>query len=61
MHDAIPDKPPRRMWTAMLASLPSCYGCQLALRDTAGTIDGFCRDCLDRSRTAAVDELGGES
>jgi len=58
---SIPE-PSHRMWTAMLASLASCYGCRIALNNTAASMDGFCRDCLERSRCAnGDDELGGEA
>jgi hypothetical protein len=55
------DQLPQRAWTAMLAALPGCYGCRLPLRNTLAMNDGFCRDCLDRSRGAGDDELGGEA
>lgn len=51
---------PSRMWTAMVAKLHECYGCRRTLRNSAATVDAFCRACLDRSRPCDGDDLGGE-
>ena len=53
--------PPRRTWLAMLAAVPICFCCGISLNITTAGIDGFCRDCLDRSREVPDDQLGGEA
>ena len=45
----------------MLASLRTCFGCGKALGHELATPDGFCHECLERSRTASREELGGEA
>jgi hypothetical protein len=50
-----------RKWSSMLASLAMCHGCEKSLGVNAG-VDGFCRECHERSRTTKRDhEAGGES
>jgi hypothetical protein len=49
---------PRRLWTTLIALLPACVGCSAVLRASP---DGFCDECLERSRETFDDELGGES
>jgi hypothetical protein len=48
------------LWSAMVSSLRSCFGCPALLRPTSQT-DGFCDDCQERSRRCRGDDLGGES
>jgi len=48
------------LWSAMVSSLRSCFGCTTLLRSMIPA-DGFCDDCLQRSRRCQEDELGGES
>lgn len=55
------DLDPPRMWSTMVAALHICFGCKRTLRNSAATIDSFCRDCVDRSRLADGDEIGGEA
>ena len=45
----------------MLTTLSACFGCGAALRHTIEYVDGFCRECLERSRFSAEEELGGEA
>ncbi|MBA3500802.1 MAG: hypothetical protein M4D80_10890 [Myxococcota bacterium] len=59
---AITPEPTHREWSAMLASLATCHGCKKSLGGSHVSSDGFCRECLERSRTTKGDEeLGGES
>jgi hypothetical protein len=48
------------LWSAMVSSLRSCLGCSTLLRIVSPT-DGFCDECLERSRRCREDDLGGES
>jgi hypothetical protein len=48
------------LWSAMVSSLRSCFGCSTLLRIVSPT-DGFCDECLERSRHCREDDLGGES
>jgi hypothetical protein len=48
------------LWSAMVASLKSCFGCP-ALLCSASRIGGFCHDCVERSQRCQADELGGEA
>jgi hypothetical protein len=48
------------VWSAMVSSLRTCFGCPTLLRSKSQT-DGFCDDCLERSRRCGEDDLGGES
>lgn len=48
------------LWSAMVASLRSCFGCPTLLRSVSQT-EGFCDECLERSRHCRGDDLGGES
>lgn len=48
------------LWSAMVSSLRSCFGCSTLLRIVSPT-DGFCDECLERSRRCREDDLGGES
>ena len=48
------------LWSAMVSSLRSCHGCTSLLR-IVGQADGFCDECLERSRRCREDDLGGES
>jgi hypothetical protein len=50
-----------RMWSVMLSSLHVCFGCRRVLRNSAATVDAFCRECVDRSIPTEGDELGGEA
>jgi hypothetical protein len=52
---------PRRTWLAMLAPLPMCFSCGISLNTTTACVDGFCRECLERSRNGSHDPLGGEA
>ena len=48
------------LWSAMVSSLRSCFGCSTLLRVVRQT-DGFCAECLERSRRSREDDLGGEA
>jgi hypothetical protein len=48
------------LWSVMVSSLRSCFGCSTLLRIVRQT-DGFCEECLERSRRCREDDLGGES
>jgi hypothetical protein len=48
------------LWSAMVSSLRSCFNCPTLLRSVSHT-DGFCDDCLERSRRCGEDDLGGEA
>lgn len=48
------------LWSAMVASLKSCYGCP-ELLCSASRATGFCADCVERSQRCQEEELGGES
>jgi len=48
------------LWSAMVSSLRSCFGCSTLLRIVRPT-DGFCDECLERSQRCYEDDLGGES
>ena len=48
------------LWSAMVSSLRSCFGCSTLLRIVHQT-DGFCDQCLERSRRCSEDDLGGEA
>jgi hypothetical protein len=63
MTDTTIDKPSRRAWTSMLAVLPGCLGCGEPLRNTVAVVDGFCQECLERSRRANAndEDIGGEA
>jgi len=50
---------PRQMWQAMLASLRTCFSCGVSLH--TASVDGFCRDCFQRSRDVTDEQLGGEA
>jgi len=61
MHNDLEPSLPRRTWVAMLASLRACLSCGFSLNSTTASVDGFCRECLDRSRDASNDQFGGEA
>ena len=48
------------LWSGMVLSLRTCFGCSMVLRATSRT-DGFCDECLERSRRCREEDLGGEA